>query len=49
MSFIIRKPVSGNNDEALLGDTDTEDGWRLEILDLKSKGIVQYMYRKQMH
>ena len=31
------------------GCTATEDGWRLEISDLESRGIVLSMWRKQRH
>ena len=29
--------------------TITEDGWRLEISDLESRGIALYVWRKQRH
>ena len=43
MSLVVRKPVFGvsNQGRHKLGCTTTEDGWRIEILDLGSRGIVQ--------
>ena len=42
MSLVLRKPVFGVSDQVLHkpGCTATEDGWKLEISDLGSKGIV---------
>ena len=42
MSRVMRKPVFGVSDQVQHkpGCTVTEDGWRLEILDLGSRGIV---------
>ena len=42
MSFFVRKPVFGISDQVRHkpGYTATEYGWRLEILDLKSRRIV---------
>ena len=42
MSLVVRKPVFGVSDQVRQkpGCTTTEDGWRLEILDLGSRGIV---------
>ena len=41
MSRIMRKPVFGVSDKAQhkADCTATEDGWRLEILDLESRGL----------
>ena len=49
MSRIIRKPVLAVSDQVRhkLGCTATEDGSRLEISDLGSRGIVLSMKRKQ--
>ena len=43
MSLIVRKPVFGVSDQVRHkpGCTATEDGKRLEISDLESRGIVQ--------
>ena len=42
MSLVVRKPVIGVFDQVRYkpGCTATEDGERLEILDLESRGIV---------
>ena len=42
ISLVVRKPVFGVSDQVphKPGCTVTEDGWRLEILDLGSRGIV---------
>ena len=42
MSLVVRKPVFGVSDQVRHkpGCTTTEDGQRLEILDLGSRGIV---------
>ena len=42
MSLVVRKPVFGVSDlvRHKPGCTATEDGWRLEISDLDSRGIV---------
>ena len=45
MSLVVRKLVFGVSDQVRhkLGCTVTEDGWRLEILYLGSRGIVLSM------
>ena len=42
MNLVVRKPVFGVSDQVRHkpGCTATEDGWRLEISDLGSRGIV---------
>ena len=42
MSLVVRKPVFRVFDQVRhkLGCTATEDGWRLEISDFRSRGIV---------
>ena len=42
MSLVLRKPVFGVSDQVRHkpGCTALEDGWRLEIPDLESRGIV---------
>ena len=42
LSLVLRKPVFRVSDQVRHkpGCTATEDGWRLEISDLESKGIV---------
>ena len=42
MSHVLRKPVFGVSDQIRHkpGCTTTEDGWRIEIPDLGSRGIV---------
>ena len=42
MSLVVRKPVFGYSDQVRHkpGCTTTEDCWRLETLDLGSRGIV---------
>ena len=42
MSLVVIKPVFGVSDQVRHkpGCTATEDGWRLEISDLGSRGIV---------
>ena len=49
MSRDVRKPVFGVSDQVRHkpGCTATEDGWRLEISDLESRGIVLSKWRKQ--
>ena len=45
MSLVMRKPVFGISDQVRhnLDCTATQDGQRLEILDLESRGIVVSM------
>ena len=45
MSLVVRKPAFGVSDMVphKLGCTASEDGWRLEISDLESRGIVLSM------
>ena len=45
MSLVVRKPVFGVSDQVRHkpGCTATEDGYRLEISDLGSRGIVLSM------
>ena len=45
MSLVLRKPVFGVSDQVAHkpGCTATEDGYRLEISDLGSRGIVLSM------
>ena len=45
LSLVVRKPVFGVSDlvRHKFGCTATEDGWRLEISDLESRGIVLSM------
>ena len=42
MSLVMRKPLFGVSDQVRhkAGCTATEDGWRLEVSDLGSGGIV---------
>ena len=42
MSLVVRKPVFVVSDQVqhIPGCTAAEDGWRLEISDLGSRGIV---------
>ena len=49
MSLVMRKPVFGVSDQVRHkpGCTVTEDGYRLEISDLESRGIVLSKWRKQ--
>ena len=46
LSLVGRKPVFGVSDQVrhMPGCTVTEDGWKLEISDLESRGIVQLYY-----
>ena len=45
MSLVVRKPVFGVSDQVRQkpGSTTTQDGYRLEISDLESRGIVLYL------
>ena len=45
MSLVVRKPVFGVSDKVRhkLDCTATEDGYRVEISDLGSKGIILSM------
>ena len=49
LSLVVRKPVFGVSDQVRHkpGCTATEDGMRLEISDLGSRGIVLSVLRKQ--
>ena len=49
LSCVMRKPVFRASDQVRhkLGCTATEDGLRLEISDLTSRGIVLPVQRKQ--
>ena len=49
MGLVVRKPVFGFSDlvRHKPGCTATEDGYRLEISDLGSRGIVVSVKRKQ--
>ena len=49
MSRVVRKPVFELSDQVRHkpGCTTTEYGWRLEISDLESRGIVVSVQRKQ--
>ena len=49
LSRDVRKPVFGVSDQVRNkpGCAATEDGWRLEISDLESRGIVLSKWRKQ--
>ena len=49
MSLVVRKPVFRVSDQVQhkLDCTATEDGERLEISDLSSRGIVLSVQRKQ--
>ena len=44
MNRVMRKPVFSLSDQVRHkpGCKSTEDGWRLEILDLEGKGIVSH-------
>ena len=50
MSHIWRKPVLGGSNQVLhkLGCTVTEDGKRLENMDLESRGIVQSLAKTKV-